>query len=331
MIKYPSIVQFRNVIRDVTRHGRDPILKFYGTVKVHGTNASVVIAPDDTLTVQSKNNEINVDNDNAGFARWVKSRSDAFLKYKQQLIEDNLATVTDTVVIYGEFAGKGIQSGAAVTQVPKFFYCFGVRLISSITEKWIRKRPEFKSLQNCIIDALSVQREEIVIDFANPELAQNCLIAITQEIEAQCPVGMFFGVSGTGEGVVWEHITDNGELISFKVKGKKHNVSKVRTLAPVDVEKVNSIMEFVEYAVTPNRLEQAAREVLPTVYDFKLGIDSFTPDFDRKHLGSFIKWVIGDIIKEEIDVLTENELQMLDVNKAVSIKSKRWFFDQELI
>ena len=45
------------------------------------------------------------------------------------------------------------------------------------------------------------------------------------------------------------------------MKGTKHSVSKVKTLAPVNVEKLNSIQEFVDYSVTRVRFEQGLSEV----------------------------------------------------------------------
>jgi len=41
---------------------------------------------------------------------------------------------------------------------------------------------------------------EIDIDFAQPQLAQNKMIEITEKVEAQCPVGAYFGVKGA---TVW--------------------------------------------------------------------------------------------------------------------------------
>jgi len=66
MIKYPSIEQFRNIIRKVKEktdyvgkdtngdniylHTKDyPILEFKGTVKLHGTNAGIVKYKDESI------------------------------------------------------------------------------------------------------------------------------------------------------------------------------------------------------------------------------------------------------------------------------------------
>lgn len=45
------------------------------------------------------------------------------------------------------------------------------------------------------------------------------------------------------------------------MKGEKHSASKVKTLAAVDPERLVNITEFVEYAVTENRLEQGTQKV----------------------------------------------------------------------
>src|ERR1700744_3145841 len=80
-ISFPSIEQFRNVIRDVkdraNYHGIPlPELEFVGTVKLHGTNASVTIDTDTgELWAQSRSNVITPENDNAGFARFVQEKA----------------------------------------------------------------------------------------------------------------------------------------------------------------------------------------------------------------------------------------------------------------
>ena len=157
----------------------------------------------------------------------------------------------------------------------------------------------------------------VEVNFMEATLASIKLAKLVEEVEHECPVGKYFGVSGVGEGVVFTCMVDGTRHV-FKVKGTKHSVSKVKTLAPVDVERLNSINEFVEYAVTTSRLGQAAEEVLGGV-------------FDRKSLGAFIKWVSTDVVKEESDVLEKNGLTMKDVGGKLSKTAKEWFFAQELV
>lgn len=104
---------------------------------------------------------------------------------------------------------------------------------------------------------------------------------------------------------------------AFKVKGQKHSVSKAKTLAPVDVEKLNSIKEFVDYAVTEQRFDQAVNEVVGS-YE----------ELDVKNIGNLIRWVINDVLEEELDTLTENNLKPKEVNKYISGKTRELFFEK---
>lgn len=96
------------------------------------------------------------------------------------------------------------------------------------------------------------------------------------------------------------------------MKGQKHSVSKVKTLAAVDPVKLQSIKDFVEYAVTENRLRQGLQEI----------------GLDIASLGAFIAWVNRDINKEEADVLEANSLSMKDVAKFTTNKARSWYMEQ---
>jgi len=102
-------------------------------------------------------------------------------------------------------------------------------------------------------------------------------------------------------------------LFQLKTKGKKHSSSKTKTIAPVDVEKLNSIQEFIAYAVTENRMEQAIVEVFaeeePTI----------------QKMGDFLRWLVKDIAEEEVDVLEENGLIVKDIGRYIANKARPWF------
>src|SRR5690349_16795997 len=83
MKKFPSIEQFRNVVRQVRTHhdyqGADaegnaiynhtspyPTITFEGTVKLHGTNAAIVKYKDRT-EYQSRERVLDLQHDNQGF------------------------------------------------------------------------------------------------------------------------------------------------------------------------------------------------------------------------------------------------------------------------
>lgn len=154
-----------------------------------------------------------------------------------------------------------------------------------------------------------------IIDFSDPSTVQNDLVNLTLEVENECPVGKYFGINGVGEGIVWSYCNDNNELLQFKVKGDKYSTSRVKKLASVDPEKMKNINEFVDYAVTENRLIQGIDEVFTT--------NNIEPDM--KFTGDFIKWVKKDVFKEEMDVMVKNNLEARDVVPAMSKKIVAWW------
>jgi len=315
-IPYGSINQFRHVIKEVkdTYTLKHPILTFRGTVKLHGTNASIIVGK--SLITQSKNRIITPENDNYGFAKWVKD----YELILQKNIYDKLPECVDsnnTYILYGEWFGKGIAKGTAISEVSKQFYLFGVKVVlPDGTHYWLKDYPNL-NIPNIVQSAKFIWTKDVEIDFSNPELIQNKLISYTNEVEKECPVGKYLGILGIGEGIVWEHITDIGVRYTFKVKGQKHSISKVKKLASVDVETLNSIAQFTEYALTEHRLNQGI-------------IETDNTTFDINKLGDFLSWINKDIIKEESDTLNRNTLTYKLVSKSISNNARSWFISKTM-
>lgn len=318
MKKFPSIEQFRNVIRTVKeRHdyqGKDeneqpiyqhlspyPIITFTGSTKLHGTNASVVLYKDGHYEFQSRERVLSLIQDNAQF---TLSMSNKELDFLFDDIEFN-----DYVAIYGEWCGRGIQKGVAISQLPKMFVIFGCK----VDDEWF----EFtKSDPNQLIyNILDFKTWEIDIDFNQPELSQNKLIEWTLEVENECPVGKYFGISGTGEGIVFKANWNERSLI-FKSKGEKHSASKVKTISAVDVDEINSINEFVDYVLTESRLNQGIEK-----------LKEMGKEVSQKSTGDFLRWIVNDIHKEEQDTIIKNQLNPKKLNPAISNKARVWFFN----
>lgn len=331
---FPSIEQFRTVIKKVqtkTRFaGLDangeatynhtkklPVLKYKGTVKLHGTNACLHFLPHNIVPIcQSRNNVITPDNDNAGFATYMSKISFACIGTCPFLYEH--FSNNDDVYIYGEWCGKGIQKGVAISELDKMFVIFDV-IVNGDRVKDIShiKLPEHRIFNINDFDTFHCE-----VDFNAPELVQNTFVALTEQVEAECPVGAHFGVKGVGEGIVWkldedfEQFKAGDSELTFKVKGEKHSVSKVKTLAAVDIEKANSLKEFVSNVVTDNRCKQG----LDYLREMKLEISV-------KSIGDFVRWVFNDVMKEESDVITESGLVEREVGANVSKAAKAWYFD----
>lgn len=335
MITFPEIGQFRQVIKNVTDKtrysGKDvngdaifdttkklPTLTFTGTVKLHGTNAGVTLTKDGDMYAQSRENVISVDKDNAGFAFFVESNKENFKSLFNTLDFKD----ADYLTIFGEWAGGNIQKGVAITGLPKMFVIFAVKrsFMNEVKTNYFLSDSETIHLKNNdakIYNILDYENYRIDIDFENPQLVQNKLIELTMAVETECPVGRRFGNIGVGEGIVWKS-EFNGETLRFKVKGEKHSASKHKVLAPVNTEKINSIKEFAEYAVTESRLNQGIEKVFTSV----------NQQVDIKKMGDFLKWINCDIIKEEIDTLKDNNLEPKDVNSAVSSIARNWFLEK---
>lgn len=318
MVKYPSIEQLRGVVRDVRARadyqGKDeegkaiykhtenyPVLKFQGTIKLHGTNASIV-KYNDRIEFQSRERVLSLCDDNAGFMATVMVKNLDFLF--------SGFTPKEYVAIYGEWCGGNIQKGVAVNGLPKMFVIFGVK----VDDEWVDLPPYLQDNENGIYNILQFKTFEIEIDFNKPELVQNEIIEMTKNVEDSCPVGKFFGKEGLGEGIVFTCI-DNPNF-KFKSKGEKHSVTKVKVLNPIDTELVESINEFIEYAVTENRLEQ--------------GISFFNEnniDTEPKNTGEFLRWVVNDVLKEERDTLDKSGFDEKMVKNAIVTKARIWFLN----
>lgn len=340
-LSFPSINQFRNVIRHVqqqTRYaGKDengdaiydgsrklPTLKFRGTVKLHGTNAGIVYDTNTLeLSYQSRERLLNLTQDNAGFALAMSNQTRVLYRIFESL---QVPPGTAQIAIYGEWCGQSIQKGVAVSQLPKMFVIFAAKAIDTDgNSTWLDISSEkFGAEEHRIFNIYDFPTYELDIDFNYPELAQNQMIEITNAVEAECPVGKHFGVSDIGEGVVWTCVSpgwnDSGTWL--KVKGEAHSVSKVRTLASVDVEAVENIRAFVAATVTESRLEQ--------------GLDNLVREqllpFEMKSMGDFIRWVYNDIVKEETDTIVANQIDMKKLGGAVANAARPWFikkFNQE--
>ena len=145
-ISYPKIAQFRNIVSTINREieyvGLDkegnavydksikkPTLTFKGTVKLHGTNASVCFNSIDGFWIQSRQNIITPEKDNAGFAFFAESHKVEFCSLIDKIVsEHQIDTNVYTVSIYGEWAGKGVQKSVGISELDKAFYVFGVKI-----------------------------------------------------------------------------------------------------------------------------------------------------------------------------------------------------------
>jgi hypothetical protein len=342
MHQYFSTGQYKDVIKKIRERCNKekmpiPVLEFKGTVKLHGTNSALYqVLNDKKMFAQSKNNIITPEKDNYGFAKFAyyheqHDRFDRMFDFIRKNYPDSYKN-HETAVIYGEWCGSNIQENVALFNLDKMFVIFAIKLVDkNHHERWLSENEihdVFESANSdkklkdlSIFNIYDFPCWTLSIDMNNPKLKQNDLVRITDEVEKRCPVAYTWGVEGIGEGVVWRCTTiipgiQTDDLV-FKVKGKEHSVTNVSTTALVDVEKVNSINEFVDKVVTDNRLKQG----LEYLKEQHLEIEN-------KSISVFLKWITSDCIKEESDTMEESGLDKKEVMPAISAYAKQWFLKE---
>jgi len=335
--KFPSIEHFRSVIREVNHRVRfrgttedgDPIydesegimptLTFRGSVKLHGTNASIVRFKNQhgniKTQVQSRTNIITPLKDNAGFATFVTTVD--INKLFDSVKRNSGLSDYKIIQVYGEWCGGNIQKGVALNELEKMFVIFAIK----VDGIWLKddelrniKMPEQK-----VYNILDYPTYEINIDFNNVSESADIITKYVEDIEKECPVGKAFGKSGIGEGLVFVCTTEGWResRFWFKAKGEKHQSSKTKNKVPIDIERVNNINQLVDGFLTESRLNQ--------------GIDVLIEnhkEVSRKSTGDYLRWVYEDVVKEELDTITGNGFEPKDISSILSNKARKWFFDK---
>jgi len=338
MNKFTKIQQFNNVVSLVRKFPEtyDKPITFRGTVKLHGTNAGVRIAPDGAITVQSRNREITVEDDNCGFASFVQSRRTTFQAIAETIRDycDGEADAEE-ITIFGEWIGLGIQKGVALNKLERRqFVIFAVTVPNWERYAYCGNAPfegdtyiplyclpddilEHKEGWNDIycVDTREAYDAEITIDFSdrtNTAMAAEDLTKLTQLVDEQCPWGSLMGVEGVGEGIVWKPVLNDREYgntdLFFKTKGQSHTKSKVHTMKVTqDPAVVKSVDAFVLKACNADRLDQGLE------YIKEMG-----KPISMQSTGLYLQWVGNDVKTELADDLEASGLTWKHVAKAVN-------------
>lgn len=357
MIKYPSIEQYRGVVKQITERacyvdkGEDgkaifdflkpkPKLTFVASEKIHGTNAGVSYSIPDGIWAQSRENIITVEKDNAGFAFFVSQNESVLINIIRLLAKEHNINLNEKIItLYGEWAGGNIQKNSALSGGEKSFILFEHFKVSPIEPSEEEKAVWYKTIiysdfgvpspyiewasyrNSKIFNIMDFPTHSFEIDFNTPDRCINQIIELVDVIEEASPVGKAFGFEANiGEGVVCSYLTDDNSLIQFKVKGEKHSKSKVKTTKVVDTEKLDKLDACVEKICHSWRFEQGLVEVFGSDYDRTI---------DRKRIGEYLKWVSQDTLKEELDIIAEFGFEPKEVLGKVSQKAKEYFFEVE--
>lgn len=254
------------------------------TVKVHGTNAAMC-GDGKEMWVQSRNRVLSMDNDNHGTHKHYTEHKSFYRALAMKLGGGR------RVWMYGEWAGKGIQGGVGVSELPPQMYLYAVVREDELLDVEVVKA--------AVVELRKAEPVYHICEFPTWHVSLKDVLKVkklTDAIEKECPVAAFFDVKGkVGEGLV----LSNGWTF-VKSKGTKHQAYRRPVSLKADVATVD---EFVARATTVARLEQGVEEV---------GYDC------AKKIPALIQWVVTDILAEEKETMAASKLTSKDVTKAIS-------------
>lgn len=278
-------------------------------VKLHGSNTAVYRVGSEIIC-QSRTSILTSEDDYAGFAKFIESSKTYWLN------------IAENLVVYGEWVGPGIQDSVAVSSIPDKAFCvFAAREMGD--QGRIIDEPD--ALSEICKDIPGVYilpwyPMVVSIDFGLSDSdLQNEVDRINSavfEIEKEDPwVKQTFGISGTGEGLVFYPNIENNSYESFcnyvfKCKGEKHRVVKSSAPATINPEIASSIKEFTSLVLTDGRLNQGAQAV---------------GGFSKQLIGRFISWISTDLQKEVQDELEASKLTWKQVEKETLNSAKTWY------
>jgi len=314
-----------------------PTLVFTATEKSHGTNFGFAFTKDLCWT-QSRKNIITPMNDNAGSSFLAMANEQIWKDMCSDIAEkNNVDLETHGIVLYAELQGGSVQKTAACSGLEKSFLIFEFCKVFELEPEdeaadntWIRtigKNGFVQSPENKIYSAIELNSFDFSIDFNDTVTAQNEMVKLIEEVEKNSIIGEKLGKKGNiGEGFVFSTIF-NGDRLAFKVKGEAHSkTSKVKNpKTPKDQEKEDKKQKFVSDVLCISwRLDQMFTEIQNSVYNGNARMMS------NKDIGTYLKLVNQDIIKEETNRILESGFEPKELNPLVSKVARTYFMDRLL-
>ena len=303
--KFTSIGKFSDAWFQMQRQ-EIPKLNFRSKIKQHGTNAGVRIQGGEAF-YQKRTADVTPLADNAGFASFAHT-----VDWK-----------TDTdCIIYGEWAGPGVQKSDAITLIPqKMFFVFGVAVGDNmivepdLIRNYLPEHDRIKVLP-WYDDYTSVWVDDVTSARNLSEILDKAVQAIGDEDPY---VKDTFDISGTGEGLVVSPYDATGivslwlyNTFSFKVKSEAHLVQKTKSPnASIYIEIPGSVKDFCDQFVTDNRCEQMIQE-------------HCNGSYAMQGMGTFLKELQGDILKESKLEFAELGVDWKMVSKEISKCAVAW-------
>lgn len=328
MNKFMHIESFKQI----SKHGREVCaktgqpIKYKGTVKLHGTNSAVVFKGSE-LIAQSKNRELSITDDNAGFAAFVEDKKFDFWDAYWQIHEhysDIIAIDNEVITLFGEWIGPGIQDSVAICKLPvRQFVAFAICIGEGEEKRYLDFDFDLVNMEDANIFSINrIPSWEIEVDFSSVESVQSALdktYDLTESVDANCPWAASFDIIGPGEGIVWTPQGENSgdtELV-FKTKGNTHK-QKLDKPPRVKVgEVIPEVDQFIDNHLTGDRLQQGL--------DW---LEEMGRPFSLNSTGDFIKFVVGEIERETSEEVKEIGHPWNVFSRKICASVAMWYKEQ---
>lgn len=337
MQKFTHIDAYYQVVRYVKKVNADqecpeqykirgPV-EFRGTVKLHGTNSGIT-QDCGGLVVQSRTRVITPEDDNHGFAKFVAENSSIIneLMFK---VRDKYGIEKDKkLTLFGEWIGPGLQGGVAINGLPtKQWVIFAAKITDGEKSEYIDAIKDLILDEKCrnasIFSIFDAPTWSLVVDFEDEVSKEKAILKfeeLTESVEKECPWAKNFGISGIGEGIVWQPIGKHlGKSdLFFKTKGDKHKATKSKSnREALDPELLKGIEDFLEFSLTENRLNQGVEAIKEAGHEV-----------DQKNTGHFLKWIGNDVQRECRLELEDNKLDWKQVAKALNVRARNFYLEK---
>ncbi|KAH7068093.1 hypothetical protein BKA63DRAFT_105997 [Paraphoma chrysanthemicola] len=304
----------------------DPI-PIVGTVKLHGTHADIRIHADDRIIFQSRNIvDLQPGNDNAGFATAMSTKNKALLRLRDIIVARFMQLHPDTpiepdkpIIIAGEWIGKSIQKGVAVSSLSKRFVIISI----NINGQW-QKDSDYGGIALPNHDIYNISRAGVFTSTLYPKEVNRTTIeleALADQVAAKCPFAATFGIEGEGEGIVWKPADsphNANPTLWFKTKGGRFKPTFIAPpkQSPEGREAIVEAAAAVAKVWTSERRLEQGLEYL----------DEMSVKRDMKGLSTFLKWVQHDIMIEEQGYIAEHKIDKQMLNIEIAKIAKAWYF-----
>lgn len=312
----------RNIVRDLTFSSAligtennqpiydgskpKPIIRFQGTVKIDGVQAGISYSAKDNIWYQSKDCILSDWQKHYGFVDFCKERLDILheLLTKSYDKMGDLPEDEDIITIFGEWAGEGVCTKAAIGNLPPSFYIYGLKLSKSWDKSWWYDYSGMSSIEHNIFNIKEFPTYEVDVDFNDIQKSYAEIKHISQQVTDECPVAKTLGVDGSGKGIIWRGVHNNHVYI-FKMLGNE------------------PIIPAVEAKTIPDDLSKYVDEIINKERVIDAALDCNIPQWCPKiHMGEVISKIWKDIIHTEIEVLASDKYERYDINLAISRKIK---------